>query len=306
MSTSALHPKIVAGLVGRMLLALVVAGSGYLTIYRPFQLRWGATREEVARRMPGDDFQPLPILNATRAVTIHAAPQTIWPWLVQIGYRRAGWYGYDWVDNDGIPSSRLVLPKWQGLKAGDVVPIWRNMNFPVRAIEANRYLVFTSEDSKNSMTLELLPAGPRTTRLVWRIRLAPYTWISPFIVLQVFTDVTDFIAVRQNLFGIKARAEGKEPESTISMHAELALWLLSFVLFMAAEVGLVLHEDLWGLVLAAIAAGLITVFLVLACLSVWVDLLGVLLAARTLQLAFRGRNHQREQANWRAPTGKHA
>src|ERR1051326_307828 len=57
----------------------------YLRFIRPWQVRWGATDEEVARAMPGDDVVKHPTLNATRAVTIQARPEQIWPWLVQIG-----------------------------------------------------------------------------------------------------------------------------------------------------------------------------------------------------------------------------
>ncbi len=80
---------------GRLGLALALLLGAYLLLYRPLQLRWGATDAEVGRAMPGDDIQPQPIFNATRAVTINAPPDQIWPWLLQIGYRRAGWYGYD-------------------------------------------------------------------------------------------------------------------------------------------------------------------------------------------------------------------
>jgi len=231
-------------------------------------------------------------------VAIDADPETIWPWLVQIGYRRAGWYGYDWIDNDRIPSARVVLT--QGLKPGDVVPIWRGIGFPVRAIQTNRYMVFASDDDKNSMALELLPAGAGRTRLVWRIRLAPYNWKSPPVLLQGFTDVADFIAVRQNLLGIKVRAEGKAPESSVWMHVALALWVLSFLLFLTAEIGLVVREDPYGPLIAAMATGLITVFLVLANLALWVDLLGVLVAGLCVRLAFR------ERSRWRPATAAKA
>jgi hypothetical protein len=63
---------------------------------------------------------------------------------VQIGYRRAGWYGYDWIENDGIPSSGKILQEWQELKLGDSVPIWRAINYPVMAVEREKYLVFAS------------------------------------------------------------------------------------------------------------------------------------------------------------------
>jgi hypothetical protein len=85
--------------------ALALAGAGYILVYRPLQLRWGATQEEVQRAMPGDEVQSKPVFNATRAITIRAKAEQAWPWIVQIGYRRAGWYGYDWIDNDGIRSS---------------------------------------------------------------------------------------------------------------------------------------------------------------------------------------------------------
>src|SRR5512140_5558 len=76
-------------LAARVALALGIAFVGYFLIYRPEQLRWGATEQEIARAMPGDELQPHPVFNATRAITIDAPPERIWPWLVQIGYQRA-------------------------------------------------------------------------------------------------------------------------------------------------------------------------------------------------------------------------
>ncbi len=71
--------------------------------------------------MPGDELIAEPTFNATRAVTVHAAPEQIYPWLVQIGITRAGWYSYDWVDNPGRPSARRVIPELQKMKVGDIV-----------------------------------------------------------------------------------------------------------------------------------------------------------------------------------------
>jgi membrane protein implicated in regulation of membrane protease activity len=295
MKVSTLNWASVAGLVGRMVLALAVAVGGYLLVYRPLQVKWGATEDEAVQRMPGDELQTEPILNATRAVTIEARPEQIWPWLVQIGYRRAGWYGYDWVDNDGIASATRILPQWQGLKVGDKVPIWRGLDFPVRRMEVNRCLVFASDDGKNSMALELFPVSLASTRLVWRVRFAAYDWKSRLIFTQLFTDMADFIAVRQNLLGIQARAEGKTQEPPVRMHGQLILWFVSFVLFVLAEIGLITRRELWGPLLAAMATGLITVFLVMADLSVWVDVGGVLAGVMCLRLAFRRVNGGRGQ-----------
>ena len=63
----------------------------YRFAVRPWQHRWGATDEEVRRAMPGDGVIPT-ATSTTRAITIEAAPEQVWPWLVQIGYGRAGWY----------------------------------------------------------------------------------------------------------------------------------------------------------------------------------------------------------------------
>jgi hypothetical protein len=78
--------------IGISLAALGAVSFGvYLRFIRPWQLQWGAIDEEVARAMPGDDVVKHPTFNATRAVIIQARPEEIWPWLVQIGIKRAGW-----------------------------------------------------------------------------------------------------------------------------------------------------------------------------------------------------------------------
>ena len=97
----------------------VAALGAHLAWIRPRIFRWGSTEEEASRPMDGDDRCPRPQLNATRAVTVAAAPQDIWPWLVQWGWNRAGFYSYDLLDNLGRPSSRRVLPQFQRLAVGD-------------------------------------------------------------------------------------------------------------------------------------------------------------------------------------------
>jgi hypothetical protein len=270
----------------RALLALGVVTFGYFGIYRPLQLRWGATSEEVHRAMPGDEIQARPIFNATRAVTIRARPEQIWPWVVQIGYRRAGWYGYDWFDNDGIPSSDRILPEWQSLKVGDSIPIWRGNSFPVVGVEPNRFLVFASPDRRDSMAIDLYPAEPGTTRLVWRIRLGQYWWSSPWILAQLFTDLSDFIAVRQAMEGIKARAEGTY-KRTVFLYVELFAGLGMFAGFLGTLTVLVLRRDWVGPLLLAILTGSVTVVCVLTRPSLFADIIGVVVVAVALWSLFR-------------------
>ena len=81
------------------LAAVTLAVVIYLRFVRPWQVRWGATGQEVARPMPGDDIAGPGARCTTRAVTIQAPAGQVWPLLAQPGYGRAGWYSYDWRDN---------------------------------------------------------------------------------------------------------------------------------------------------------------------------------------------------------------
>ena len=76
---------------------MVVVGFVYALVIRPWQIRRGATDAEVRRSLPGDDLVPDPKCGYTQAVTIKTSASEIWPWLVQIGYKRAGWYSHDFL-----------------------------------------------------------------------------------------------------------------------------------------------------------------------------------------------------------------
>ena len=104
-------------------LGATVALGVHLRWLRPRIFSWGATGEEASRPMPGDDRCLRPDLSATRAVTIAARPEDVWPWLVQWGWNRAGFYSYDLLDNLGRPSARQILPQFQHLAVGDWVPM---------------------------------------------------------------------------------------------------------------------------------------------------------------------------------------
>ncbi|HEY3311816.1 MAG TPA: hypothetical protein VGK00_09270 [Anaerolineales bacterium] len=105
--------------LGKILAVLALFGvvmALYLFWARPYQLRWGATGEEINRPMPGDEINPNPTFLATRAITIDATPEKIWPWLLQMGYGRAGFYAYDIFENIGSPrgirSADYIVPEF--------------------------------------------------------------------------------------------------------------------------------------------------------------------------------------------------
>lgn len=87
---------------------------------------YGATKEERHRRLPGDELTRDPMAVTTHAITICAAPSRIWPWLVQMGWHRGGWYTAGWVDRllfpANAPSADHIVPELQRLVVGDLIP----------------------------------------------------------------------------------------------------------------------------------------------------------------------------------------
>jgi hypothetical protein len=221
-------------LAGGALAAEVVA---YL-LWRPRMLRWGATAEEATEPLPGDDRTPHPRVQSTRAVTIDAPPEQVWPWLLQMGIGRAGFYSHDWVERliararyvEGKHSATRIHPEIPPLQPGGTVPMGAGAFAPVSEVEPYRHLV-----AQETYVLRAL-AGNKT-RLIMRYRGAGFVWpaaraIRPdagrlprllrFAVLHLpgadlalrgfdffVSDPLHHYMETGMLTGIKARAEGK-------------------------------------------------------------------------------------------------
>jgi hypothetical protein len=175
-------------------------------------LRWGATGADLQRAMPGDRDVQLPNYDTTVAVTIDSRPDDIWPWLMQMGYRRGGLYSYDWLDRlFGFldrPSAERVLPEFQDLKVGDVIPIGRGGGFAVKTVDPYRALVLAGEADGVAWAWQfgLYPLGERRTRLVSRNR-ARYVPTAGARIFMCLLEPAAFIMTRKMLLGIKRRAE---------------------------------------------------------------------------------------------------
>jgi hypothetical protein len=184
-----------------------IAIGAYVAFVRPQQLTWGATPAEVCRRLPGDDLVPRPMFNATRAITIQAAPDQVWPWLVQVGLTRAGWYSYDLLDNLGRPSASRIIPELQQLAPGDVVPMSPDgrQGIVVRTVEAPTSMVWWSP-GETSWTWQLDPLPHGSTRLITRIR-SRMRATPRSIAFYVVVEIADYWMIRKMLLNIRERAE---------------------------------------------------------------------------------------------------
>jgi hypothetical protein len=197
-------------------LALVVLlglGLIYWLPIRRWYRHWGASEAEIERAMLGDAEVPSATYETTLAVTVDAGAADIWPWLVQMGYRRGGLYSYDWLDRLfgflDAPSAERVLFEFQRLEVGDVIPIGRGDGFPVKAIEPFRTLVLGGEAEEFQWTWQfgLYPVDERRTRLVSRNR-ARLSRTAGSTLFMCLLEPAAFIMTRKMLLGLKRRAEG--------------------------------------------------------------------------------------------------
>ncbi len=189
-----------------VLLAAPTAAIAYARIGRPWQLTWGATPEEVTGRLPGDELVVRPTFNATRAITIDARPEDIWPWLVQIGTTRAGWYSYDLLDNLGRRSADRIIPELQGLAVGDVIPMSPDgkQGMVVRTLDPPRSMIWGTP-AETTWAWQLDPSPDGSTRLIARVR-SRYRWLSPSMAFSALLEFGDIWMMRKMLLNLRDRA----------------------------------------------------------------------------------------------------
>jgi hypothetical protein len=187
-----------------------------VALLRARYLRWGATDEEVSLVLPGDELMPHADLMATRAVTIRARADVVWPWIAQLGQGRGGFYSYDFLENlvgCDIHSSDRVVPEWQNVAVGDEVRLAPKVSLMVVFCEPGRSLVLRGgvpigrADPPYDFTWAFtLRDGPdATTRLLVRERYA-YMRRSAQLLVEA-SEAVSFVMSQKMLRGIKDRAE---------------------------------------------------------------------------------------------------
>jgi hypothetical protein len=216
-----LHP-----LLSRFLGVLILLGILLIllfTLVLPWSERWGATASELTASLPGDQLVTGPASQTTKAITIRASPQQIYPWLLQLGVDRGGMYSYDWLENLfglKVHSTASINPAWQNLAVGDFIRLTPPDYFIspgpglyVLVIDPGRALIGcfgmegeTPNPCTSSWQFVLHPQDDGSTRLILRDRSTLTAGLAGQ--LGRLFNLIPFAMERKMLFGVRARAEG--------------------------------------------------------------------------------------------------
>jgi hypothetical protein len=210
------HPRL--RIIVWMVLTVVVAKAARLATR--WQLAWGATAAERERHLPGDDLVSRPGLEATRAIGIDAPPASVWPWLVQIGQDRGGFYSLDWLENLfglNIHSADQVVSAWQNLAVGDQVTLGGPVQLEVVQLAPEHHLVLAvsppdaathppfPQNLEFTWAFVVEPEGPTGSRLLIRERYAWHGFLAAWAVRAI--SWVSWLMTRAMLRGLRQRAE---------------------------------------------------------------------------------------------------
>jgi hypothetical protein len=207
---------------------LTAAGVAAWVVLRPRMVFWGATDDEVARTLPGDDLVAAPLYATTRAITVHAPAADVWPWVVQLGQNRGGFYSYDLLENLArldIHSADRIHPEWQDLKAGDdFVTLDPDgvMKMTIAVLEPQRAFViragapgeapqapgdFFKGQIECSWAFILESVDQGTTRLLIRWRASWTDTLAARLAKPLVLEPVHFLMEEKMLRGIRERAQ---------------------------------------------------------------------------------------------------
>jgi hypothetical protein len=241
--------------------ALAVLFAAFLFLVRPWYLGWGATSLEATAALPGDEIIPNAAGQQTRAVTIHASVDRVWPWVAQIGQDRGGFYSFDLLENligCDMPTTDVLRPDrqvWQlgdrlwmypREKAGGVGFATLRAYIPGRALGFATHVTGTPIDAPEdgSWSFILEPIDDATTRFLVRGRgVARHSLPGVAFDRGIFEPI-HFVMERRMLIGLQQVAEGQD-RHRLANHALVALWTIAFASMIAMAV-VTLRRDRWG------------------------------------------------------------
>jgi len=220
--------KVVATLVGVPLLVVGASVTAFKAGVGRWMNDWGATLLETSAALPGDEVLADATTVSTKAITVHASPEDIWPWIAQMGIGRAGMYSYDWIERaigsgdfaDGHSADR-IHPELQTRVVGDELMMHppTDMKYVVALVQTPRLIVYRGMSlSAMTWTFYLVPSDDGT-RLITRWRGYPANGLGEKVASAIFGTM-DFVMEQQMLRGIKDRAEreGAIEPSRIDTH----------------------------------------------------------------------------------------
>jgi hypothetical protein len=213
---------------------VVCVTAAYVFVLLPWHLRWGTAGAEASEPLPGDEVVANPTTQATHAITIAAPPSEVWPWLVQLGQDRGGFYSYTWLENlfgCHMRNADRIVPEWQQLKAGDGVLFHPKLpRVPVARVEPNKALVIggwldprtgaavaepppdPAACGATGWAFVLREAGDGETRLVVRLRGRPAPGLRSWLAYRLFWEPAHFVMERRMLLTLKRLAESRASE----------------------------------------------------------------------------------------------
>jgi len=227
---------------------------------------WGATDDEIARSLPGDELTTHPNLRWTNAITVNAAPEEVWPWIAQIGDARGGFYSYTFIENQvgalmgaegytvTYTNANEVHPEWQNPQPGE--PLIQG-SLKVRESESGRYLLAESIEPSPFLWIWCWYVEPTdegaTTRLISRFAIEVPAGAGENPVMDFVLNVGGFVMHQNMMQSIKLRAEGQTEPAWIET-LEIGLWLAALVSGLAAGIQYLIRKEWrWALVVAVLS-----------------------------------------------------
>ena len=280
------------------LAAAVLLGAVFALVVRPWYLAWGATPAERTMALPGDEIVPNARNQETRAISIDAPADSVWPWIAQVGQDRGGFYSFDLLENlvgcemPTVDSLRPGRQQWAvgdklwmypSTKAGGVGYATLRVLIPGRALGFGTWYAGTppSGPEDGSWSFVLVPVNDSTTRLLVRGRGAPGRSLLGVAFDRSIFEPMHFVMEKRMMIGIKQLAEGDSRQRVLN-HVQVVLWFVTFAMFVVGLASVFVRPAWKRALSGTVAAAVVFQVLTLGQPPVDVGILLVLIVATLL------------------------